>query len=105
MPKQSRITFAWIASRQMKIATVTTARYIVANAFEKHDVQSGVGFEHSLQMLWFEVVLHLLGELDALLGYGFAPLVANFKRGVILWCLHENGFEHAVLVSLEVFEF
>src|SRR5437588_12549132 len=35
MLKHSRITFAWIASRQMKIAIDTTARYVVANAFEK----------------------------------------------------------------------
>jgi hypothetical protein len=35
MLKQSRITFAWIESRQMKIAIETTARYVVANAFEK----------------------------------------------------------------------
>src|SRR5690348_2463832 len=35
MPKHSRITFAWIASRQMKMAIDTTTRYVVANAFEK----------------------------------------------------------------------
>ena len=35
MPKQRRMTFAWIASRQMKIAIETTTRYVVANAFEK----------------------------------------------------------------------
>jgi len=35
IPKASRITFAWIESRQTKIAAATTSRYVVANAFEK----------------------------------------------------------------------
>src|SRR5262245_15656011 len=35
IPNVNRITFAWIDSRQMKIAIDTTVRYVVANAFEK----------------------------------------------------------------------
>ena len=35
MPKQRRMVFAWIASRQTTIAIETTTRYVVANAFEK----------------------------------------------------------------------
>ena len=48
MPKQSRITFAWIESRQMKIAIDTTTRYVVANAFEKFASITATGLKRAL---------------------------------------------------------
>src|ERR1700704_2405690 len=51
MLKQRRITFAWIESRQMKIAIDTTRRYVVANAFEKFASITAAGVRPALTPL------------------------------------------------------